>query len=301
MTTGDVLKQVKTGDPLRIPAAAYNQFIDVAKAFGDGQLTGRPSGRRGASGGRDVVRVRNDRTTAVGRYGVLGIDGVVFDPGDAASVAGFLDSVVLTGVAPTEPAHESRFCVTLEPIAPGACGLAVVAGAVQVQVAKQTDDDAAAHASDYTDRLIGGSGPAQILWSQPGTGCKWAVVRLGASEPLEGFWGQIQSSVVLTCGVWKYLCSALTQITPGLATAQTDSATVEAYNLHELPNVAPIPGPDAVTRYGNGVALSGTLGVVTLLPIVNGVGVWLTPMPGEGGTYCFSAPNGIDVTCGDVG
>jgi hypothetical protein len=73
------LRKVKPGDPLAIPAATFNTFVDAARDFlarqhQQGQ-SGTPSGRHNC-----IVLVRNDSGAGRQRFDVLGISGPLFDP-----------------------------------------------------------------------------------------------------------------------------------------------------------------------------------------------------------------------------
>lgn len=175
---GDPFKRASSGDKLEIPAAAWNACLDAAEAHRKGAgppLVNGPQQFRQA----DIVLVKNSSGSAVGRFGVLGISGVIFTP--SAALASFQNQVAFTGVTPTTADHKGKFLVCLDPIADGKVGRAWIAGVCQVQV----DVTDAAHQfaevknSDGTKLSSGSSGSARILYSPGGTGTKWCVVRLG--------------------------------------------------------------------------------------------------------------------------
>jgi len=177
---GDPLRKVRSGQRLEIPAAAYNAFVDAAidlqrrrqNALGDPKQAFRQTG---------TVLVRNDSGSDVPRFGVLGIDGPLIGPSD--NVEEFKNRVALAGVTPVAADHTGKFVVTLEPIAAGEIGRAVISG---IAIAKVNVADAGT-TYDYADVADGqvdyleaktNTGSAQILWLEAGTGEKWAVVRL---------------------------------------------------------------------------------------------------------------------------
>jgi len=173
---GDALKKVQTGDALRIPAQAYNAFIDAARDF---------RGRTASVGQRpmpapptETIRVRNDSGIAVGRFAVLGINGPLIDP--TSNLREFANRLGVAGVAPTKADHAGRFVITAEPLAPGAIGGARVAGASIARIDMQADGDRWAEVADSAAVPLrsGDAGSARILWAEPGTGVKWAVVLL---------------------------------------------------------------------------------------------------------------------------
>ena len=84
---GDVFRKVRSGQPLRIPAAAYNAFVDAAV-----DLRRR---ERNANAGpalepaqRGIVLVRNDSDDDIEPYHALAITGVLVQPDTRIVVAG---------------------------------------------------------------------------------------------------------------------------------------------------------------------------------------------------------------------
>jgi hypothetical protein len=175
---GDAFKRVVSGDTLEIRAAAWNACLDAAEAHREGQtFTPIPGNKQFRQA--DIVLVKNSSGSAVARFGVLGISGVIFTP--SAALASFQNQVAFTGVAPTTADHKGKFLVCLDPIANGKVGRAWIAGVCQVQV----DIADASHKfcdvknSDKTQLKSGGSGSGRILYKPSGTGTKWCVVRFG--------------------------------------------------------------------------------------------------------------------------
>ncbi len=175
------LRKVKPGEPLRIPAATFNTFIDAAEDF-QRRRHDQSAGPQAAGRRMDAVPVKNNSGSDVGRFGVLGIDGPIFTPADSEN--GFKNRVALVGVTPADPTHLGRFAILLEPVAAGKIGQAAVAGVCVAKVAVQAADDGFADVKDgYSSSLKSGtSGAATILWKETGTGEKWAIVRFGGSS-----------------------------------------------------------------------------------------------------------------------
>lgn len=168
----DPYRKVRPGDRLKIPAQTWNSAIDRAKAYrrSGGAIGGGSTPRSGW-----IVPVRNDTGADVGTRAVLGIGGPIFLPSD--SLDAFKQGVTFRGVTP-EASHADRFVVTLGPIPAGQVGRAFVAGVYQVQVNVLDESHTCAHAvEDDVEKLESGSGPAQIIWKESGTGTKWALVR----------------------------------------------------------------------------------------------------------------------------
>jgi len=174
----DTLKKVKPGDPLVIPAATFNTFVDAAQDFLRRQ---RDIGRTPAAERPpfETVLLKNASGADRGRFDVLGIDGPVFTPTD--SLETFTNGIALVGVTPTA-AHAGNFAVLVEPIQAGQIGRACILGACPVKVNVVSASDTFADVEPgVTTRLKSGSSgaAARILWKESGTGEKWAVVRLG--------------------------------------------------------------------------------------------------------------------------
>ena len=185
---GDTLKKVKPGDPLVIPAAAYNTFVDAAREFLARQhrqaQAGTPSGQHNC-----IILVRNDSGADRQRYQVLGIDWPIFDP--AGDEEAFRNAPALSGVTPAEDDHAGKFVILAEPIASGRIGRAYAAGVCPVKIDVPDEDHAwryAEIADGVTANLkVSMQGSAGILWRAGGTGVQWAVVRLGKPIPLHVF------------------------------------------------------------------------------------------------------------------
>jgi hypothetical protein len=175
----DTLKKVQSGDKLRMPAAAYNAFVDTAMDLRRRQQS-QEQGATPEQRQTGIILVRNDSGEDRARFDVLGISNTVVTPTD--NLDAFKAKVVLAGVKPTEADHKGCFVVLLEPIVTGKIGRAVAAG---VSVARVNITDADHKFADVSDNDAGqlkstDSGAAAIFWKESGTGVKWAVVRIGA-------------------------------------------------------------------------------------------------------------------------
>jgi hypothetical protein len=177
----DGMKKVQSGQPLVIPATAYNAFIDAAVDFrqrtahlGQGA---QPSFPQAA-----IVLVRNDSGSNQNRLAVLGIDTPIIEP--ATNLNEFKNRVALSCVTPAVDTHEGKFVILAEPIATGKIGRAYAAGVCPVQIIVWDEDAEAYQFADIFDGYANGlfadpNGSASILWKEEGTGLKWAIVRFG--------------------------------------------------------------------------------------------------------------------------
>lgn len=185
----DALKKVQSGQPLVIPASAYNAFVDAAVDFRQ-RTAHLGQGAQPSSQQASIVLVRNDSGSNQNRLAVLGIDTPIIDP--ATNLNEFKKRVALSCVTPTADTHEGKFVVLAEPIASGKIGRAYAAGVCPVQLLVIDEDAAEYEYADIFDGVAGGlfaspSGSASILWKEEGTGVKWAVIRFGNHQPMRVF------------------------------------------------------------------------------------------------------------------
>ncbi len=181
------MEKVKPGDPLRITAKAWNEFVDAAE-FVKSLRHGLANAGGRALTDQDVVLLKNASGGDLDRFGVLSITSVVYTPTDNPD--GFKNRPVLSGVTPTAD-MAGDFAVALTPIPDGEIGPAVASGITVAQLNVISADH------EYADTATGvgatlrtcDTGRAQIIWRESGTGSKWAVVRLGI-EPPAGLWGK---------------------------------------------------------------------------------------------------------------
>jgi len=183
---GNALRKVQTGQKLRIPATAYNAFVDAALA-NRASDSGAPAGIGGnAIDGIDVW-IRNSSGADVGQFGVLGLGDALF-PVETRPVA-FKATLAIVGEAPTAADHLGKFAVMIEPVASGAMGHGRVAGlcACQIDVVNSAHGFAEIADGALAPLASAVSGAAQIIWKQSGTGLKWSILRLGSGGRGWGF------------------------------------------------------------------------------------------------------------------
>ncbi|MGD9692395.1 MAG: hypothetical protein AB7G17_13240 [Phycisphaerales bacterium] len=251
----DALTKVRPGQPLRIPAAAYNAFVDAAKATrGVRQDNARDAVREQT---RFLTPIKNSTGATIPRFGVLGVSAPLFDPVEAPEA--FRRRVVLAGVTPSEEDHLGKFVIALEPIPVGAIGMACGAGLCAARIEFPEDDGRERRVADIADGVTahlkaGDEGAATILWREPGTaaGVKWAIVRLG------GF-GQAAS---------------IFPVALALAGGQQGSALIRASWVYDVTDaisgeelalgVSPIAAPHRWNRPATGPVSPATFGLARL-------------------------------------
>ena len=182
-TPGYDLRKVRTGDPLRIPARAYNAFVDAAHIARriESDTNASPALR---SANEHLVLVRNDSGADLPRFGVLGINRPIVDPGEDGNPNEFKRRAALIGAAiTTTDEYVGRFIVAREPIASGKIGWAVIRGVTPVTI--NVIDEAHSHADTYPNEQFlrsGFTGAARILWKEPGTGELLAMIEMGPAD-----------------------------------------------------------------------------------------------------------------------
>lgn len=176
---GDSLKKVRPGQPMDIPAAGYNAFVDAARAHKAGKHA-LVEPRQSPAHAATILLVKNSSGSDRDRFDVLGIDDVVYDPTE--NLAEFKNNPAIDGVTPAAADHTGRFVILLEPVPDGRIGRGLLMGVCPVKIDVQAETNLYADVDDgQTGRLKSGSlGAAAILWKEAGTGEKWALVSVGA-------------------------------------------------------------------------------------------------------------------------
>ena len=170
----DPRQHVRPGQKLQIAAQQINFLNGLMRkggGFGSGGLTGW-------SAGTNVIMARNDTGAALGRFGIMEIDGIVINPADGDShLSQHSEMPCVIGVAPQVPAPAGlpvsrvmKLCISLEPIPQGKIGRVVVSGPVPVQLSagifpEQFKFARAIHNSTgYLEPCMESDAPAKILW-----------------------------------------------------------------------------------------------------------------------------------------
>jgi hypothetical protein len=170
-------KQVASGDKFQFSAKTYNEMNRLIESQRMAGLSAQSAGTRSA---KDHVLVKNISGTDVPRFGVLGIGGIVFDP--QTSLPAFTSRTAFNGVMPAEAHQAGRFLICAEPIRSGGIGRAWADGIVtcRVDIVNETHPYATIKPDDVMQLISADQGLCYILWKEPGTGTKWAVVRFSS-------------------------------------------------------------------------------------------------------------------------
>jgi hypothetical protein len=176
------LQKVKRGDPLVIPAATFNTFIDAARDFQDRQRSARRDAVR-EQRETGIVLIRNESGADHERFDVLGIEGPIIERVDNEDE--FKQRIALRGVTPSSP-HPGKFAIMLEPAKDQAIVRACVDGVCVVRVRMVDEAHTSADvAVGVASRLESGdSGTARLPWvepveDRPDPEIAWTVARIG--------------------------------------------------------------------------------------------------------------------------
>jgi len=180
---GDAFRKVRSGQALRIPAAAYNAFVEAA-------VNQRRRERNSGAGPalepapRGIVLVRNDSEEEIEPYHALAITGVLVEPGEDDQERTFHSRTPLTGEIATEESPTLSFVLALQPIKPGKLGRCVLTGVTPARVLITNETDTTCELAAGESVLAGTPmGGIPILWKEAGTGEKWAVIEMGRPSP----------------------------------------------------------------------------------------------------------------------
>jgi hypothetical protein len=182
---GDAFRKVRSGQPLRLPAVAYNAFVDAAVDLRrrERNASAGPA-LEAAQRGVGIVLVRNDSDEEIEPYHALAITGVLVEPDEDDQERTFHSRTPLTGAIATEESPTLSFVLALQPIKPGKLGRCVLTGVTPARVLIANELDTTCElAAEETVLASTPMGGVPILWKEEGTGEKWAVIEMGRPSP----------------------------------------------------------------------------------------------------------------------
>lgn len=253
-------RRVQAGEPFRPSASGWNAMADYVRRHQAGE-TG--PGGPGLSGVDPVltVLVRNDTGGDLPARSVL-------KPGDPV-----VSAVTLPHQVQAEPyfaaaapaAATDPFVVTLEPIKAGAVGRAAVQGVavVEVSVADAGHDFAAPVASTTARLASATSGPAAVLWKEPGTGNKRAVVLLAGGD--DGADGEFDARVSAVSGTEPTATYTIVEVERTAGETWADKAGGRTGTAHRMKSNA-TPPAIAVGQHVRAKASALTAGEYEITP-----------------------------------
>lgn len=226
----------KPGDPLKIPAAAYNALLE-SLASRDNYQTGREDITRPAG----LVKVKNNTGKALYRFEIVGIDSQLI-PTEGPPTGNsfeFRSMPLFSGVVPRHPDHFGRFAVVQQPLQTGEVGWAMVSGVTPVRLGIRVGRTEATWADvedGNTWRLEAfNAGSAKILWRVSGTATRWGVVNLGVPA-VDIFWARITGASQISKNRWLYSFEEVTPADNGGWTTTYLGKSGNAHNTIETIN-----------------------------------------------------------------
>ena len=179
---GDQFRKVIPGNPLSIPAAAYNAFVDAAIAHQNRAAVGG-SGAGPMTALSNTIRLKNETGANLPQFSVVGIGNPVTEY--SANISDQFEFSqnprFFKADLPTVADHTERFALVIGGVTSNANEVASCAiGGIypcQVDVTDEAHEFAGIKDGVVTELLSGSTGPAQILWKAAGTGTKWAIIK----------------------------------------------------------------------------------------------------------------------------
>jgi hypothetical protein len=172
--------KARQGQPLSVSARTWNRMVDAVNPAAGltnlGPFEPRPI--------NFTIIGKNQSSTGVSRWGCMAITGVI--PLPSGSVTGTalqqFERQPAIAVDLATSTTKGRFVVAVEPVANGEYGLFAIDGVVQTRLNVSSESHQfATPKPGRNDQLDSAStGEATILWKEPGTGLKWAIIRIGA-------------------------------------------------------------------------------------------------------------------------
>ena len=179
---GDPLKKVQAGQRLKVPAEAWNAFLDAVRWVRNQQHS-RDQEANAEFRQTGIVQVKNLSGADRERFDILGANAPIILPTD--NLQEFKNRVTLSGVVPTAE-HRGRFLILLEPLKDGAVGRGVLAGVSLVRLLvnpTQLYDFAQVIPGNSHALLNVPAGAARVLWIETNESTvRWAVVRLNDAD-----------------------------------------------------------------------------------------------------------------------
>jgi hypothetical protein len=173
--TSNIYRHVRTGEQIKISAAAYNAMLDAAQ-----RTSNRPVHPSATAQNRDAlfVHVVNDTDKFLSCYSVVGLGEPVAVPGDD----NFNGSIVFRGVVPTAD-HEGKFAVIQQGAEVGDVVRACLNGLTFAYIkGEQNNQDVTEQnfcnvCADDTDYLVFSNSGAQVIWYKKES--RVGVIRIG--------------------------------------------------------------------------------------------------------------------------
>ena len=172
---GDQFRKVLPGDPLKIPAVAWNALVDLSQDQKN-QRHDQLSQTEGTSRQTTLAKVRNQTGVDLDRFSIFALGAPIITP--AANLTEFKRQVSFQGLVPSTGTGP-RFGVLLEPLKNNLIGTAAIGGCVITRVS------VGSVAYNAAETIVGQNGylrsvphgPASVLWIESTGALRWAVIR----------------------------------------------------------------------------------------------------------------------------
>jgi hypothetical protein len=172
---GDQFRKVLPGDPLKIPAEAWNALVDLSQDQKN-QRHDQLSQTEGTSRQTTLAKVRNQTGVDLDRFSIVALGAPIITP--AANLTEFKRQVSFQGLVPSTGTGP-RFGVLLEPLKNNLIGTAAIGGCVITRVS------VGSVAYNAAETIVGQNGylrsvphgPASVLWIESTGAIRWAVIR----------------------------------------------------------------------------------------------------------------------------
>ncbi|MFN7735515.1 MAG: hypothetical protein ACK5O8_05310 [Pirellula sp.] len=172
---GEQFRKVMPGDPLKIPAEAWNALVDLSQQQKN-QQHDLISQTEGTSRQTTLAKVRNQTGVDLDRFSIVALGTPIITP--TANLKECKRQVSFQGLVPSAGTGP-RFGVLLEPLKNNLIGTAAVGGCVITRVSVGATAYACAEIVAGQNGYLRSvpHGPASVLWIESTGAVRWAVIR----------------------------------------------------------------------------------------------------------------------------
>ena len=177
---GDQFRKVQQGDPLKIPAEAWNALIDLSQHEKNNRHN-QQFKDEGSIRQTTLAKVRNQTGFDLDRFSIVALGTPIITPED--NLTEFARQVSFQGLAPSLDTGP-RFGVLLEPLKNNLIGTAAIAGCViaRVSVGAFVYNAVETIAGQHGFLRSVPHGPASLVWIESTGAIRWAVIRFDDSN-----------------------------------------------------------------------------------------------------------------------
>jgi len=175
-------QHVRSGEPLQIPATAYNAMLDAAQSHRNRRMNLAPHGS-----GYDSLFIHIVNTTGqpLQRFDILGLD----EPLETQNLNLFCNRIVFKGVKPQKK-HKGKFAVIQQDAAPDMIVRACIFGTTiaKIKMSSDSENENSESLLKYCDIKEGetgyltSGGQTEVLWSDSSSQDRWAIIRIGSGR-----------------------------------------------------------------------------------------------------------------------